>query len=110
LEDSASMSPDFDKLARKSAAAVDCFDGLAEFLGLRVGGGDARRHDHQRAGPRPGPRTEHNARPLPARLRPHRLPRTTMRTEPTAPVMPRGPPPPSTLSSTNTVTQTTTSA
>ena len=38
------------------------------------------------------PRAEHNARPLPARRRPHRLPRTTMRTEPTAPVMPRGPP------------------
>src|SRR6516162_3419341 len=52
----------------------------------------ARRHDHQTAGPRPRPRAEHKARPLPARRRPHRLPRTTMRTEPTAPVMPRGPP------------------
>jgi len=38
----------------------------------------ARRHDHQRACPRPRTRAEHNARPLPARRRPHRLPRTTM--------------------------------
>ena len=56
------------------------------------------------------PEDKHHPRPLPARRRPHQLPRKTMSTKPTTAVMPRGPPPPNLPSSTNTTTATTTSA